>query len=54
LRHLAFTVADLDAAVARLESHGVAVDPVRVNEQTGKQCTFFPEPDGLPLERYER
>src|SRR6478609_6580601 len=28
LRHLAFAVADLDAAVAHLEQHGVAVEPV--------------------------
>ncbi len=54
LRHLAFAVADLGAAVAHLQTHGVAVEPVRVDEYTGKQFTFFADPDGLPLELYER
>jgi glyoxylase I family protein len=54
LRHLAFAVADLDAAVAHLRGHGVAVEPVRVDEYTGKRFTFFADPDGLPLELYER
>ena len=54
LRHLAFAVTDLDAAVRHLAQHGVAVEPVRVDEYTGKRFTFFADPDGLPLELYER
>jgi glyoxylase I family protein len=54
LRHLALVVADLSAAVSHLEAHGVKVEPVRVDEYTGKQFTFFADPDGLPLELYER
>ena len=54
LRHLAFAVPDLAVAVAHLEQHGVAVEPVRVDEYTGKRFTFFADPDGLPLELYER
>lgn len=54
LRHLAFAVPGLDAAVAHLERHGVAVEPVRVDQYTGKRFTFFADPDGLPLELYER
>jgi glyoxylase I family protein len=54
LRHLAFAVEDLAAAVAHLTAHGVAVEPVRVDEFTGKRFTFFADPDGLPLELYER
>ncbi|MCA0998712.1 VOC family protein [Alloyangia pacifica] len=53
LRHLAFTVTDMDAAVARLEAAGVTVEPVRVDALTGKRFTFFADPDGLPLELYE-
>ncbi|NDV98859.1 VOC family protein [Salipiger sp. PrR002] len=53
LRHLAFTVTDMDAAVDRLEAAGVAVEPVRVDALTGKRFTFFADPDGLPLELYE-
>ena len=54
LRHLAFAVKDLGEAVAHLERQGVAVEPIRVDESTGKRFTFFADPDGLPLELYER
>jgi len=53
LRHLAFRVPNLDAAVGHLKSCGVVVEPVRVDGQTGQRFTFFPDPDGLPLELYE-
>ena len=53
LRHLAFAVADVEAAARLLEAKGVAVEPVRVDELTGKRFTFFADPDGLPLELYE-
>ena len=53
LRHLAFAVDDLDAAVAGLEVGGVEVEPVRVDALTGRRFTFFADPDGLPLELYE-
>lgn len=53
LRHLAFAVADLDAAVARLAAFGVACEPIRVDELTGRRFTFFSDPDDLPLELYE-
>ncbi|OON68455.1 VOC family protein [Hymenobacter sp. CRA2] len=53
LRHLAFQVADLDAAVAELAQQGVAHEPIRTDEWTGKRFTFFFDPDHLPLELYE-
>jgi glyoxylase I family protein len=53
LRHLAFAVDDVEAARAHLVSHGVAVEPTRVDEFTGRRFTFFADPDGLPLELYE-
>jgi len=53
LRHLAFSVADLDAAVAHLAQHHVETEPIRVDEFTGRRFTFFADPDGLPLELYE-
>jgi len=53
LRHLAFTVDDIVAEVARLAGHGIACEPVRVDEHTGQRFTFFADPDGLPLELYE-
>ena len=53
LRHLCFAVNDLAAGIRELEAKGVAVEPVRVDELTGKKFTFFADPDGLPLELYE-
>ncbi len=53
LRHLALRVSDLDAAVAHLQAHGVAVEPIRVDEFTERRFTFFADPDDLPLELYE-
>jgi glyoxylase I family protein len=53
LRHLAFRVADLDAAVDALRKQGVAVEEIRIDENTGKRFTFFADPDDLPLELYE-
>lgn len=54
LRHLAFAVADLDAAVRHLAMHQVVCEPVRVDELTGRRFTFFSDPDNLPLELYEQ
>ncbi|MGL5314600.1 MAG: SMU1112c/YaeR family gloxylase I-like metalloprotein [Peptostreptococcaceae bacterium] len=53
LRHLAFEVDDVEAVVNELESKGVEVEDIRVDEYTGKKYTFFKDPDGLPLELYE-
>jgi glyoxylase I family protein len=53
LRHLAFAVADVAAAKARLESLGVTLEDIRVDEYTGRRFTFFADPDELPLELYE-
>ncbi|SEO94771.1 VOC family protein [Mucilaginibacter sp. OK283] len=53
LRHLAFEVDDLDEAVLHLQELGVEVEPIRVDELTGKRFTFFADPDALPLELYE-
>ena len=52
LRHLAFSVADVEDAAHRLEAQGVAVESIRTDELTGKRFTFFADPDGLPLELY--
>lgn len=54
LRHLAFTVADIDAEVAQLATAGVQCEPIRIDEYTGQRFTFFTDPDGLPLELYEQ
>jgi glyoxylase I family protein len=54
LRHLAFAVADVEKLKQELELKGVSVEPIRVDEYTGRKFTFFADPDGLPLEIYER
>ncbi|OZI08699.1 hypothetical protein BWI93_07855 [Siphonobacter sp. BAB-5385] len=53
LRHLAFAVTDLDAAIASLRTHGVETEPIRTDEWTQRRFTFFADPDGLPIELYE-
>ncbi|MEM6252198.1 MAG: VOC family protein [Cyanobacteria bacterium P01_D01_bin.156] len=53
LRHLALAVDDLDDCIDYLKTHAVEVEPVRMDELTGKRFTFFQDPDGLPLELYE-
>lgn len=53
LRHLAFTVQDIEKTVATLQQEGVVTEPIRVDPYTGKRFTFFTDPDGLPLELYE-
>jgi glyoxylase I family protein len=54
LRHLAFEVEDLDEAVSFLETNDVACEPIRIDDFTAKRFTFFQDPDGLPLELYEK
>jgi glyoxylase I family protein len=54
LRHLAFEVDDVAEYVNYLEEQGISVEPIRIDEFTGKQYTFFADPDGLPLELVER
>jgi glyoxylase I family protein len=53
LRHLAFEVDDIAAVAAELGSKGVLTEAIRIDEYTGKQFTFFSDPDGLPLELYQ-
>src|SRR5215469_3319499 len=47
LRHLAFAVPDVEAVIDVLRSRGVACEPVRIDEFTGRRFTFFADPDGL-------
>jgi len=54
LRHLAFEVDDIDAAVHILNANAVVTEAIRTDEITGKRFTFFADPDGLPLELYEK
>ena len=54
LRHLAFEVDDVEEAVEYMKNHQVKVEDIRVDPVTNKKFTFFPDPDGLPIELYEK
>jgi len=54
LRHLAFEVDDIEVEISRLADHQIVTEPIRIDEFTNKRFTFFSDPDGLPLELYER
>lgn len=54
LRHLAFETADIERTVASLSAKNVKCEPLRTDEFTGKRFTFISDPDGLPIEFYEK
>lgn len=54
LRHLAFEVDDIEEAVQHMTDHQVNVEDVRVDPVTNNKYTFFADPDGLPIELYEK
>lgn len=51
LRHLAFSVDDIDECHERLKNFGA--EEIRVDHLTGKRFFFFSDPDNQPLEIYE-
>ncbi len=53
MRHLAFQVDDLDQVVQEITAQNLAIEPIRVDEFTGKRFTFMADPDDLPIEFYE-
>ena len=53
LRHLAFAVADIQKEVETLTNLGIKVEPIRVDEHTGRKFAFFSDPDELPIELYQ-
>ena len=54
LRHLAFEVDDIEANLAELDRLHVELEAPRVDPFSGKRFVFFADPDGLPIEFYER
>ena len=54
LRHLAFEVDDIEEAVKELKGKNIQVEEIRIDEYTEKKFIFFNDPDGLPLELYEK
>ena len=53
LRHLAFSVENIQMAVDELTIKGVKTEPIRIDELTNKKFCFFYDPNGQPLELYE-
>jgi glyoxylase I family protein len=47
-------VDDLSVAIDELDNKGIAHDPIRTDEYTDKRFVFFSDPDGLPIELYEK
>lgn len=57
LRHIAFEVNNIDAAIKELSDKGIETEEVRIDRimhPDGKRFTFFADPDGLPIEIYEK
>jgi len=54
LRHIAFEVDDIDTTVLLLKQKKIIAEPIRIDETTGKRFTFIADPDGLPIEFYEK
>ena len=53
LRHLAFSVENIEESVGELVAKGVDVQGIRIDEITNKKFCFFYDPNGQPLELYE-
>ncbi len=53
MRHLAFQVENLDLVVQEIQAQNLPIEPIRVDEFTGKRFTFMADPDDLPIEFYE-
>lgn len=54
LRHLCFEVDHITEIVKELNSKGIEVENIRIDDLTGRKFTFFSDPDDLPIELYER
>ncbi len=54
LRHLAFEVNNLMEVVSKMNSLNIDIEPIRIDEFTNKKFTFIADPDGLPIEFYEK
>lgn len=53
LRHLAFSVENVNEKREELIQKGLNCEDIRIDEFTGKEFFFTQDPDDLPLEFYE-
>ncbi|KPD04103.1 glyoxylase family protein [Moellerella wisconsensis ATCC 35017] len=54
LRHLAFSVDNLDDSIYYLAQQNIICETPRIDPYTQKRFTFFADPDGLPIELYSK
>ena len=54
LRHLAFSVDNVEEKRNELMSKGLDCEAIRIDEFTDKKFFFTSDPDDLPLEFYEK
>ncbi len=54
LRHIAFAVDNIQDIITHLTNLGINVEAPRIDENTGQHFTFLKDPDGLPIEIYEK
>lgn len=54
LRHLAFEVNDIAVTHHLCVLEGVIAEEIRIDEYTQKSFFFISDPDGLPIEFYEK
>lgn len=53
LRHLAFSVDNIEAKRTEFTQKGIICEEVRIDEFTNKKFFFMNDPDDLPIEFYE-
>lgn len=53
LRHIAFSVDDVEEKRSELVQKGLDCEEIRIDEFTNKKFFFTTDPDNLPLEFYE-
>ncbi|UOE40396.1 VOC family protein [Chryseobacterium suipulveris] len=53
LRHLAFSVRNVEDKREELNEKGLACEEIRIDEFTNKKFFFTQDPDDLPIEFYE-
>ncbi|QQS23000.1 VOC family protein [bacterium] len=54
LRHIAFSADSISKVRNELISKNVEAEEIRTDETANKQFFFFADPDGLPIEIYEK
>jgi glyoxylase I family protein len=54
LRHLCFEVDSVENTIAYLQNNNISAEAIRTDIHTGKRFTFIADPDGLPIEFYEK